>query len=126
MIRRPPRSTLFPYTTLFRSVLFLDEPTTGLDPVSRQKVWEEVRRLNDELGVTIFLTTQYLEGADRLADRVGIIDHGRIVAEGTPTQLKRSVGEDLVVISTRGGSLALDGVVDRLRSLERSEERRVG
>ena len=65
-------------------VLFLDEPTTGLDPVSRARVWEEVRRLNDELGMTIFLTTQYLEEADELADRVGIIDGGRLVAEGTP------------------------------------------
>ena len=96
-------------------VLFLDEPTTGLDPVSRAKVWEEVRRLNSDLGVTIFLTTQYLEEADQLADRVGIIDGGRIVAEGTPTELKRSVGRDLVVVSTRG---ELDGVVDRLRALE--------
>ena len=77
-------------------VLFLDEPTTGLDPVSRAKVWDEVRRLNNELGMTIFLTTQYLEEADALADRVGIIDHGRIVAEGTPSDLKRSVGADLV------------------------------
>ena len=96
-------------------VLFLDEPTTGLDPVSRARVWEEVRRLNDELGVTIFLTTQYLEEADRLADRIGIIDRGRIVAEGTPAELKRSIGDDLVVVSTRG---ELNGVVDRLRGLE--------
>ena len=95
-------------------VLFLDEPTTGLDPVSRARVWEEVRRLNAELGVTIFLTTQYLEAADRLADRVGIIDRGRIVAEGTPAELKKSVGQDLVVVSTHGG---LDGVVARLRGL---------
>ena len=73
-------------------VLFLDEPTTGLDPVSRVRVWDEVRRLNSELGMTIFLTTQYLEEADELADRVGIIDAGRIVAEGTPEELKRSVG----------------------------------
>ena len=80
-------------------VLFLDEPTTGLDPVSRAKVWEEVRRLNDELGMTIFLTTQYLEEADSLADRVGIIDHGRIVAEGTPDELKRAVGSDVVIVS---------------------------
>ena len=99
-------------------VLFLDEPTTGLDPVSRQKVWEEVRRLNDELGVTIFLTTQYLEEADRLADRVGIIDAGRIAAEGTPEDLKRSVGQDLVVASTRG---EVNGAVERLRSLEAVE-----
>jgi len=104
-------------------VLFLDEPTTGLDPVSRAKVWEEVRRLNDELGVTIFLTTQYLEEADRLCDRVGIINEGRIAAEGTPEELKRSVGQDLVVVSTRG---ELDGVVERLRELpavERVEAR---
>ncbi len=78
-------------------VLFLDEPTTGLDPASRAKVWEEVRRLNDDLGITIFLTTQYLEEADLLADRVGIIAAGRIIAEGTPTELKRSVGNDLIV-----------------------------
>ncbi|MDH3680959.1 MAG: ATP-binding cassette domain-containing protein [Acidimicrobiia bacterium] len=78
-------------------VLFLDEPTTGLDPVSRSKVWDEVRRLNTDLGVTIFLTTQYLEEADVLADRVGIIDAGQIVAEGTPEALKRSVGSDVIV-----------------------------
>jgi ABC-2 type transport system ATP-binding protein len=72
-------------------VLFLDEPTTGLDPVSRKAIWEEVRRLNDE-GTTVFLTTQYLEEADELADRVGIIDGGRIVAEGTPRELKAQVG----------------------------------
>jgi ABC-2 type transport system ATP-binding protein len=79
-------------------VLFLDEPTTGLDPASRAKVWEEVQRLNDELGMTIFLTTQYLEEADALADRVGIIDHGRIIAEGTPAELKRSIGADVVTV----------------------------
>jgi ABC-2 type transport system ATP-binding protein len=79
-------------------VLFLDEPTTGLDPASRAKVWEEVRRLNVDLGMTIFLTTQYLEEADALADRVGIIDHGRIIAEGTPAELKRSIGADVVTV----------------------------
>jgi ABC-2 type transport system ATP-binding protein len=78
-------------------VLFLDEPTTGLDPVSRARMWEEVRRLNRELGMTIFLTTQYLEEADELADRVGIINRGRIVAEGTPAELKRRVGNDVIV-----------------------------
>ncbi len=78
-------------------VLFLDEPTTGLDPVSRARVWDEVRRLNTQLGMTIFLTTQYLEEADELADRVGIIDGGRLVAEGTPTELKRTVGQDVIV-----------------------------
>ena len=78
-------------------ILFLDEPTTGLDPVSRAAVWEEVRRLNVELGMTIFLTTQYLEEADVLADRVGIIDAGRLVAEGTPADLKTSVGTDVII-----------------------------
>ncbi len=80
-------------------VLFLDEPTTGLDPVSRTAVWQEVERLNRDLGMTIFLTTQYLEEADVLADRVGIIDDGVIVAEGTPTELKRRVGNDLVIVT---------------------------
>jgi ABC-2 type transport system ATP-binding protein len=80
-------------------VLFLDEPTTGLDPVSRTAVWQEVERLNRDLGMTILLTTQYLEEADVLADRVGIIDDGRIVAEGTPAELKRRVGNDLVIVT---------------------------
>jgi ABC-2 type transport system ATP-binding protein len=73
-------------------VLFLDEPTTGLDPVSRKAIWEEVRKLNDD-GTTVFLTTQYLEEADQLADRVGIISGGLLVAEGTPTALKGEVGK---------------------------------
>jgi ABC-2 type transport system ATP-binding protein len=73
-------------------VLFLDEPTTGLDPQSRTALWDEVARLAREDGVTVFLTTQYLEEADVLADRVGIIDTGRIVAEGTPAELKAEVG----------------------------------
>jgi ABC-2 type transport system ATP-binding protein len=72
-------------------ILFLDEPTTGLDPQSRTALWVEVGRLAKEEGVTVFLTTQYLEEADVLADRVGIIDHGRIVAEGTPEQLKAEI-----------------------------------
>ncbi|HYY73945.1 MAG TPA: ATP-binding cassette domain-containing protein, partial [Solirubrobacterales bacterium] len=73
-------------------VLFLDEPTTGLDPVSRKAIWEEVEQLNSE-GTTVFLTTQYLEEADQLADRVGIIDFGRIVAEDTPARLKAQIGK---------------------------------
>jgi ABC-2 type transport system ATP-binding protein len=83
-------------------VLFLDEPTTGLDPWSRSAVWREIRRLNAELGMTIFLTTQYLDEADALADRVGIIDAGRLVAEGTPAALKRSIGKDLIVADVHG------------------------
>jgi ABC-2 type transport system ATP-binding protein len=73
-------------------VLFLDEPTTGLDPQSRAALWDEVARLAREDGVTVFLTTQYLEEADHLAERVGIIDGGRIVAEGTPAELKAEIG----------------------------------
>jgi ABC-2 type transport system ATP-binding protein len=84
-------------------VLFLDEPTTGLDPSSRAAVWDEVRRLNDVRGTTIFLTTQYLEEADALADRVGIIAKGRIVAEGTPADLKRSVGSDVIIAKGQPG-----------------------
>jgi ABC-2 type transport system ATP-binding protein len=79
-------------------VLFLDEPTTGLDPVSRQAIWEEVQKLNDE-GTTVFLTTQYLEEADQLANRVGIISAGKLVAEGTPTELKSEVGRPHLEVS---------------------------
>jgi ABC-2 type transport system ATP-binding protein len=77
-------------------ILFLDEPTTGLDIQSRTALWEEVGRLATEEGVTVFLTTQYLEEADALAERVGIIDHGRIVAEGTPAELKAEIGRPTV------------------------------
>jgi ABC-2 type transport system ATP-binding protein len=79
-------------------LLFLDEPTTGLDPQSRTALWSEVARLAKEDGVTVFLTTQYLEEADVLADRVGIIDHGRIVAEGTPAALKAEIGRPTVEV----------------------------
>jgi ABC-2 type transport system ATP-binding protein len=99
-------------------VLFLDEPTTGLDPVSRAKVWDEVRRLNAELGMTIFLTTQYLEEADQLAQRVGIINEGRLVAEGTPDELKRSIGDDLVVAQIDGDAAAAAGILGRLAMVE--------
>ena len=99
-------------------VLFLDEPTTGLDPISRAKVWEEVRRLNEELGMTIFLTTQYLEEADQLADRVGIINGGLLVAEGTPDELKRTVGTDLVVVEVEGDDEAARSALDRLDVVE--------
>ena len=79
-------------------ILFLDEPTTGLDPQSRSALWGEVGRLAREDGVTVFLTTQYLEEADVLADRVGIIDNGRIVAEGTPVALKAAIGHPTVEV----------------------------
>jgi ABC-2 type transport system ATP-binding protein len=80
-------------------VLFLDEPTTGLDPMSRVALWEEVRYLNRELGTTVLLTTQYLEEADQLADRIAIIDHGRIVREGVPRELKAQVGAPTLLVN---------------------------
>ena len=85
-------------------VLFLDEPTTGLDPQARARMWEEIRELR-QFGTTVFLTTHYLEEADALADRVAIIDHGRIVAEGTADELKRQVAGDVVTL----------GVLDQCR-----------
>lgn len=75
-------------------ILFLDEPTTGLDPASRRDIWQEVRRLNEEMGMTIFLTTQYLEEADELADMISIIDRGKIAKTGSPAQLKASLGQE--------------------------------
>ena len=83
------------------AILFLDEPTTGLDPISRSKVWEEIRRINHEIGMTIFLTTQYLDEADQLAHRVGIINHGKIVAEDKPDILKKSVGSDVILVTLK-------------------------
>jgi ABC-2 type transport system ATP-binding protein len=100
-------------------VLFLDEPTTGLDPTSREKVWSEVRRLNTELRMTIFLTTQYLEEADELADRVGIIAAGRLVAEGPPSDLKRSIGQDVIVVDVQGDDA---GAVEALRRIDVVDE----
>jgi ABC-2 type transport system ATP-binding protein len=82
-------------------ILFLDEPTTGLDPTSRLTLWNEVRRLRDE-GTTVFLTTQYLEEADQLADRVGIIAGGRIVAEGSPAALKAEIGQPHLDVTLAG------------------------
>ncbi|HET7339647.1 MAG TPA: ATP-binding cassette domain-containing protein [Candidatus Dormibacteraeota bacterium] len=82
-------------------LLFLDEPTTGLDPQSRARVWDEVRKMHDR-GVTVFLTTHYLDEADALCDRVAIIDYGKIVAEGTPEELKRAVAGDVVTLTVSG------------------------
>jgi len=104
-------------------VLFLDEPTTGLDPVSRVTLWEEVRRLKGE-GTTVFLTTQYLEEADQLADRVGIIAAGRLVAEGTPAALKAQVGSAHLDISLTdpGNSEAARSVMGRFGALRPPRE----
>ena len=96
-------------------ILFLDEPTTGLDPISRGKVWDEVQRINHELGVTIFLTTQYLEEADFLADRVGIINHGELAVEGTPAELKRSMGSDIIIADVGDDT---DSATEAVRSLD--------
>lgn len=93
-------------------VLFLDEPTTGLDPMSRLTLWEEVRRLNSE-GTTVMLTTQYLEEADQLADRVAIIDHGKIVREGTPAILKQGVGDPTLLVDVARDQLATASAVLR-------------
>lgn len=100
-------------------VLFLDEPTTGLDPISRNRVWDEVRRINRELGVTIFLTTQYLEEADELADRVGIINRGRLAVEGTPAELKRTVGTDVIVTQIEGD---IGAALEATRRIEKVEQ----
>jgi len=104
-------------------VLFLDEPTTGLDPLSRARMWEEVRRLNRELEMTIFLTTQYLEEADELADRVGIINDGRLVAEGAPAELKRSVGRDVIVARLDGWAEPARAAVERLAGIHSVDAR---
>ena len=99
-------------------VLFLDEPTTGLDPSSRADMWNEVARLARDDGVTVFLTTQYLEEADVLADRIAIIDHGRIVAEGTPEALKAEIGRPSIeaVPADRGDRDAVAGLLARFGS----------
>jgi ABC-2 type transport system ATP-binding protein len=92
-------------------LVFLDEPTTGLDPQSRSNLWDHIRRLRSDLGTTVFLTTHYLEEADALCDRVFIIDHGVIVAEGTPDELKRRVSGDVVTLHVNG---AREGARDLL------------
>ncbi len=108
------------------SVLFLDEPTTGLDPMSRITLWEEVRRLNGE-GTTVLLTTQYLEEADQLADRVAIIDHGKIVKEGTPTDLKAAVGAPTLLISVAAPqALTARDVLARFGELRTTAEGSLG
>lgn len=101
-------------------VLFLDEPTAGLDPQSRARVWDEIRRLRKS-GMTVFITTHYLEEADALCDRIAIIDHGRIVTDGTPSQLKREIAGDVVTVGLNGSAGSAVGLLDGepyVRSLE--------
>jgi len=100
-------------------VLFLDEPTTGLDPASRLTIWDEVRRINAG-GATVFLTTQYLEEADKRCDRLALIDDGTIVAEGTPEQLKADLGHDVVSVALNGADVgATEAALAGLSGLER-------
>jgi ABC-2 type transport system ATP-binding protein len=89
-------------------LVFLDEPTTGLDPQSRSNLWEHIASLRSDLGTTVFLTTHYLEEADVLCDRVFIIDHGVIAAEGTPDELKRRISGDVVTLRVAGGDHGTD------------------
>ncbi|MFZ9383329.1 MAG: ATP-binding cassette domain-containing protein [Ilumatobacteraceae bacterium] len=108
------------------SVLFLDEPTTGLDPMSRLTLWEEVRRLNRE-GTTVLLTTQYLEEADQLADRIAIIDHGKIVREGVPRDLKAQVGSPTLFIDVDSTHTeTARGVLSRFGDLRPTSEGKLG
>jgi ABC-2 type transport system ATP-binding protein len=93
------------------AVLFLDEPTTGLDPQARARMWDEIRRLREQ-GTTVFLTTHYLEEADALADRLAIIDHGEIVADGTADELKRQVAGDVVTLGVNG---SMERVLETVR-----------
>ena len=117
-------------------LVFLDEPTTGLDPQSRSNLWEHIRKLRQELGTTVFLTTHYLDEADALCDRVLVIDHGQIVAEGSPEELKRRISGDVITLSVSGDldiaqgllacqpgvrDISLDGRALRL-AVERGEE----
>ncbi len=101
------------------TVLFLDEPTAGLDPVSRWAVWEQVRTFNREMGVTVFLTTQYLEEADALTDRIGIIVGGKIVAEDTPHNLKQKVGVDIIVVKTKDPHPEIKEKIEAMVDVER-------
>ena len=102
-------------------ILFLDEPTTGLDPASRRDVWTEVRRLNRELGMTIFLTTQYLEEADELADTIAIINKGKLAVQGVPARLKAEMGTESINLVFENGvsaESAADELVDMAERIQ--------
>jgi ABC-2 type transport system ATP-binding protein len=106
-------------------IVFLDEPTTGLDPITREAVWRYVQDLNTRLGVTFFLTTQYLEEADRLAEQIAIMDAGKIVAGGSPAELKATISADAVALKFAGGPSALQEAETLLRRFEGAEDVRV-
>ena len=105
-------------------IVFLDEPTSGLDPISRDTLWRYVEQLNRDEGATFFLTTQYLEEADRLADEVAIIAAGRVVAQGAPRALKAAVGADVITLRIAGQAdrAVLDDITRRLTALGGLEE----
>jgi len=103
-------------------IVFLDEPTTGLDPISREAIWRYLSELNRSEGVTFFLTTQYLEEADRLADDVAIMDRGRIVAQGSPAALKASIATDVVTLRIAGGGEELARAEAAARRLEGADD----
>jgi ABC-2 type transport system ATP-binding protein len=107
------------------TVVFLDEPTTSLDPISRDAIWRYVEQLNREQGVTFFLTTQYLEEADRLAHEVAIMHKGRIVAQGSPEDLKASVGADVVTVRVGDKDGVLQRATEAVRSVSGLEDVRV-
>jgi ABC-2 type transport system ATP-binding protein len=105
-------------------IVFLDEPTLGLDPQTRNQLWTHVKKLNEEEGVTVFLTTHYMEEADRVAHRIGVIDHGRIVAQGTPKELKEQTGSETLeqaFLSLTGSSIrAADATsIDQMRNMSK-------
>ena len=102
-------------------VLFLDEPTLGLDPQTRMRIWDYIREVN-RAGTTIFLTTHYMEEADMLSDRISIIDNGKIIASGTPEELKNALGEDVVYLETRDNARARESLrgVKEIRSIKES------
>ncbi len=104
------------------AIVFLDEPTTGLDPPGREAIWRYVRELNANEGVTFFLTTQYMEEADRLADTLAIMNTGRIVAEGTPAELKAGIGADVITLHIEGGEPEIARAEQVMRRLEGLED----
>jgi ABC-2 type transport system ATP-binding protein len=105
-------------------IIFLDEPTLGLDPQTRNQLWTHVKKLNEEEGVTVFLTTHYMEEADRVAHRIGIIDHGRIVAQGTPEELKQQTGAETLeqaFLALTGSSIREENAtsLDQMRAMSK-------